>query len=142
MYAVLEHIHYYINISIVISVQFEHSAYSVNEGDGIVQPVLLLSSPPAVDIIVLVFIADGSAVPEADYDLNTREVTFLSRTNETTLNITIIDDTQLDLDRNFTLSVNSSLLPSNVHIDDPSSTIVTILNDDCKWKIFKYVIRS
>ena len=64
----------------MITVYFEQSTYSVNESDGIVQPVLVLSNPPAVDITVHVLCIDGSidgsAVHETDYKLETHEITF------------------------------------------------------------------
>ena len=121
------------NTSVVISVQFEQSTYRVDESNGIVQPVLVLSSLPAVDITVHVFTNDGSAVRDDDFKLERCDVTFQSGTNETTLNVTIIDDALLELDKNFILSINSSLLPKNVKVVEPSNTTVTILSDDGKY---------
>ena len=108
---------------------FEQSTYSVNESDGIVQPVIILSNPPAVDITVQVLCINGSAVHETDYKLETHEILFPSEATSATLNITIIDDTVWEPNEDFTLTINASSLPSNVNV---SNTTVTIMNDDGK----------
>ena len=41
-------------IEIVAIVHFSQSTYSVNEDDGVVQPVLVLSNPSSTDITVQV----------------------------------------------------------------------------------------
>ena len=140
-------------IFVVVTVHFHESAYVVNESDGIVQPVLVLSSPPAVDITIHVFSTDGSAVhdidgsvvdnvtgsapPEVDYEFGICVVTFQKGTNKSTLNITIIDDEYVEFNENFTLSINSSSLPSNVNVTKPGKTTVTILNNDGKYTILR-----
>ena len=40
---------------------FNQSVYSVNEDEGVAQPVLILTSPPSTDVTVEVFTTDGSA---------------------------------------------------------------------------------
>ena len=47
---------------IVITVIFDQSAYIVDEDNGPVQPVLVLSNPSTVLIVVQVNSSDGSAV--------------------------------------------------------------------------------
>ena len=49
---------------LAITVRFVQSTYSVNENDGPVQPVLVLSNPSANDTVVEVFNTDGSATGE------------------------------------------------------------------------------
>ena len=46
---------------IVATVIFKHPLYSVDEGDMIVNPVLVLSNPSVTDITVQLFSTDGSA---------------------------------------------------------------------------------
>ena len=41
--------------------KFNQSTYNVDEDDGPVQPVLLLSNPSSTDITISVFSTDGSA---------------------------------------------------------------------------------
>ena len=43
-------------------VSFEHPTYTVNEIDGKIEPVLVLSNPSSIDITVLVHCIDGSAI--------------------------------------------------------------------------------
>ena len=43
---------------------FNQTAYSVNEGDGPAQPVLVLSNQSSTDITIKVFNTDGSATGE------------------------------------------------------------------------------
>ena len=45
----------------VANVSFEQSAYGVDEDNGPAQPVLVLSNPLSIDIIVQVNTTDGSA---------------------------------------------------------------------------------
>ena len=45
----------------VPAVSFEQQNYNVNETDGKVEPVLVLSKPSVADITVEVFSTDGSA---------------------------------------------------------------------------------
>ena len=47
---------------IVTTISFEQPAYTVNEADGKVEPVLVLSNPSSSVITVQVFSIDGSAL--------------------------------------------------------------------------------
>ena len=51
----------YVYISLDTSVKFNQSAYSVNEGNEVLQIVLVLSNPSSTDITVEVLSTDGSA---------------------------------------------------------------------------------
>ena len=129
--------------------------YNVNESDGIVQTILILNSPPAVDVTVHVLGIDGSAVHDItgsatdhddidfgiDYEFEeTHVVTFQKNTTKATLNITIIDDAVWELDEYFTLTIDTSSLPSNVNVTETdNNTIVTILNDDGKSDCEHYI---
>ena len=46
----------------IAAVSFNESVYSVNEYDGVVQPVLVLSNPLSFDITVEVIVMGGSAI--------------------------------------------------------------------------------
>ena len=46
--------------------------------------------------------------------------------------ISLTDDNIFEDDKNFTLSIEQSSLPSNISIGDPSRATVTIKDDDCK----------
>ena len=49
---------------LVLSVMFSETMYSVNEGAGPAQPVLVLSNPSTTPITVQVFNTDGTATGE------------------------------------------------------------------------------
>ena len=57
--------HMLLIICIAITVSFSQSTYSVNEGDGVVQPVLVLSNPSSADITVQVRSNDNTATGKA-----------------------------------------------------------------------------
>ena len=46
---------------IVVTVNFNHTTYDVDEDDGPAQPVLVLSNPSASDITLHVSVTNGSA---------------------------------------------------------------------------------
>ena len=46
--------------------------------------------------------------------------------------VPIIDDNILEENENFTLTINSSSLPSNVTVGDPGEATVTIVDNDRK----------
>ena len=49
---------------IVATVFFNESTYSVNENEGSVHPVLVLSNPSSSDVTVHVIVSDGTAMGE------------------------------------------------------------------------------
>ena len=112
---------------------FKNSTCSFNENKGTIQLTLVLSISSSFDITVHLYDANGSsATPGEDYKPK-YEVTFQYGTTKAKLNITIINDPLLEPDEKFTLTINSSSLPSNVTAGSPSNATVTILNDDCKY---------
>ena len=50
--------------TIAITVTFNQSTYSVDEDNGLVQPVLILSNPSSTDITVQVITDDNTATGE------------------------------------------------------------------------------
>ena len=48
-------------------------------------------------------------------------------------NVSITDDNVLEVDENFSLTIDPSSLPSNVTIDNPSQATVTVLDNDGKY---------
>ena len=124
---------------VVVTVSFNESAYCVNEDDGTVQTVLVLSSPPAINITIHVSSTGGSAVDDTDYKFEICDVTFQSGTTNAILEITIIDDTIWEPNEDFTLTINTSSLPSNMKVTEPGSTTVTIMSDDGKSGLILFV---
>ena len=58
---------FYITLSLATTVKFNHSAYSINEDSGPLQPVLVLSNPSSTDITVEVFNTNISAIGKCMY---------------------------------------------------------------------------
>ena len=62
-------IYYFVNLcnfllSIALTVSFDQETYEFNEENGVAQPVLVLSSPSSVDIIVIVNSSDSTAISQ------------------------------------------------------------------------------
>ena len=68
-----------------------------------------------------------------DYNSGPYNVQFDVGVTEVSFNITLKDDSAKEDDESFTLSINSSSLPSSIIIGDHNQTTVTIRNDDGKF---------
>jgi len=55
---------WYIFTFVATNVKFEQQTYSIDENDGFVQPVLILSNPLSNDVIIKVRTINGSAAGE------------------------------------------------------------------------------
>ena len=71
-------------------------------------------------------------ISDTDYNTGPYSVTFPAGRTNASLTLTIIDDNVVEVNENFTLSIDQSSLPNNVAIGNHSQTTVTILDDDCK----------
>ena len=131
---------------------FDQTMYSVNEDDGSVQPVLVISNPSSSDIIVEVFDTSLTVTGElynyttgifkavylqitgggVDYDSGPYTVTFSAGQTRAPFNISINDDDIFEMNENFVLTINESSLPSGIAVNTPNETIVTIVDDDGK----------
>jgi len=67
-----------------------------------------------------------------DYDSGPYPVTFLAGVTSVTFDVPIHDDSILEKNENFMLTINLSTLPTYVTVGDPGSATVTIVDDDCK----------
>ena len=135
-------------VIIVISVKFKSSSYSINE-EKTGKLILVLSDPSSTDIILKVNTSDITATGMCslevtiitDYDVTGGDdyvrgpytVTFPAGVVESSFNVDIIDDTILERNETFELSINSSTLPNRVRANDPSKVIVTIMDNDGKF---------
>ena len=70
-----------------------------------------------------------------DYHSGPYGVTFSTGQTWCRLNVTINNDDVLENNETFNLTINSSLLPSNVEVDNPGQAIVTIIDDDSMYII-------
>ena len=140
---------------IATTVNFSQSTYSVDEDDGPAQPVLVLSNPSSTSITVQVFTTAGSATGEylmnycnkfsdgiimvllvtgggVDYDSGPYTVTFPAGVTRVPFDIPINNDSILENDEDFTVTINPSSLPADITRGDPGSATVTIVDDDRK----------
>lgn len=128
---------------IVTTLRFNESAYSVDESSGVFQVVLVLSNSLLSDLIVEVDIINATDFGKCSYystSMNNchmygrtgkgRDVLFPAGIAIAILIFSINDDTILEEDDIFILSINKSSLPSQVIVGDPDEAIVTIADDD------------
>ena len=71
-----------------------------------------------------------------DYVSGPYTVKFTAGMVQKSFNITITNDRTLESDEMFQLSINSNLLPNHVIVDNPSSSTVTIEDDDGKQNYY------
>ena len=132
------------------TVNFSHSAYSVNEDSGSVQPVLVLSNPSSTDITVEVFDTNITALGKCscifdellkvycvtgggvDYASGPYTVIIPAGQISVSFDVPIVDDKILDGNKNFNLTINASSLPSRVTVTNPHQATVTIVDNDGK----------
>ena len=67
-----------------------------------------------------------------DYTSGPYSVTFPANVTRVEFSISINNDTLFENNENFTLSINSSSLPTGVMVGDPGEATVTIVDDDGK----------
>ena len=67
-----------------------------------------------------------------DYNSGPYNVTFLAGVTRVPFSVSIVDDNVLEDNENFSLSIDFSVLPNNVTVDNISQAIVTILDNDGK----------
>ena len=67
-----------------------------------------------------------------DYTSGPYTVTFLVEQTTATFDVPISDDNIYEGNENFTLTIHSSTLPTDVTLGNPNEATVTIVDDDCK----------
>ena len=73
-----------------------------------------------------------SLIGGIDYVSGPYNVTFPAGVTSISFNVLIYDDDLLEDNENFTLAINTDSLPDGITIDDPSTVIMIIRNDDSK----------
>jgi len=136
------------NNLLAATVTFERTAYSVNEGDGPAQPVLVLSNPSSTNITVQVRDTKNTATSEwsniitkinirnnvtgIDYDFEQRTVTFVAGQTRVPFNVSITEDYILESNEDFALTIVRKIPTTSVTRGTPFIAIVTIIDDDRK----------
>ena len=136
----------YFNL-VVATISFNQSMYSVNENEGSIQPVLVLSNPSSTDVTVQVTDEEGTASGKQitmininavttkynligdDYTSGPYDVVILAGQMQVQFSVSIMDNVIVESDENFALIINSTSLPNKINIS-PNRTNITILDDD------------
>ena len=127
---------------------FNHSTYIIDEDDGSIQPVLVLSNPSSTDITIQVVNEDSTATGEypilksyyyysffnntgggVDYNSGPYTVILPAGLTSALFDIAVYNDTILEDDENFTLTINSSSAPDGI---SGGQATVIIMDDDRK----------
>jgi len=132
--------------TVAISVSFSQVQYSVgegmdNEGSGNVQVELVFSNPSSFEIMVFVMPNDVTATGlnssdclvaggVSDYLSGVYTVTFPATVTLRTVDIPICDDSVLEEDETFSLTIVSNSHPDNVTNGSPDHVNVTIVDND------------
>ena len=136
------------NLYVEVIVNFDQSAYRVNQHDGLVQPVLILSIPSSIDVTVKVFSIDVTATGKCclvtfyitvisnstgeDYGSGPYSVTFPAGLTNSSLYISITDDDILEGTEYFNIMIDSSSLISGITVGSLDQATVAILDADGK----------
>jgi len=67
-----------------------------------------------------------------DYNSGPYPVTFPAGVTSVTFDVPINDDSILEGNENFMLTIDLPTLPTDVTVGNPGSAIVTIVDNDCK----------
>ena len=110
------------------SLQLSSAAYSRSEDGGSVAISVVRTGDASVPVSVAFATANGTAVAGADYAATTGTLNFAAGQNLTTFSVPLFDDTTIEPDKTFTVSLSAPTSPAM--LGAPSSATVTIVNDD------------
>ena len=99
---------------------------AVGEGDGSVTLTMTADIAPVVDVTVDFATADGTATAPDDYAATSGAVTIPAGSPSVTIDIPIIDDSEIDPGETFTVALSN---PANAAIGD-GEAVVTIVDDN------------
>ena len=133
----------YILVSVAITVRFSEENLQFNENVR-AQPILALSSPSSFDIIINVITNDITATGvnsskcleaggASDYLYGVYAVTFPANVTVRIVDIPICDDSVLEEDETFSLTIVSNSHPNNVTNGSPDHITVAIVDNDRKF---------
>lgn len=113
------------SLHVDVTVSFLQPSHSVSEGNSI-QICSQLSTEAAISVIVPLTIVGGTAIQNTDFTLSSQTVTFPIGAVESCITTSAIDDSILEQDEAFTLS----LLSSDTVLTSSGSTTITIVDQD------------
>ena len=138
--------------TVAITVNFSQVQYYLVEGmdnnrsRDYSQVELMFSNPSSFEIVVFVMPDDITAIGlnsseclvgsgESDYLYEVYTVTFPASVTSQTVDIPICDDSILEQDEMFSLSIDSNSHPDNVTNGNPDHVNITIIDNDGKCQL-------
>ena len=123
-----------------IILRFNQTTYRINENDGPLQPVLVLSNPSLTDIIIRVidneFSATSGFIGDDDYISGPYNITIPAGHTSVSFDISITDDGVVEDDETFRLAIMPESLPYLVSRGSSGVAMITIVSDDGKSSVF------
>ncbi len=118
------------------AVFFATNSYSVAEGGtNVILTIIRTNAALAGTNVITFFTTDGSATASSgDYTATSGTLTFANGESSKTIAIPIIQDTQVEGDEFFTVTLGTNSQSGGVQIFDPSVATVTIVDDDAGIK--------
>jgi hypothetical protein len=108
--------------------RFQQDSYSVAEDAGAVEIVVERTNDSTGEVTVGVDTFDGTATAGQDYPATAEIVTFADGETEKTVSIPIFDNNTAEPDETFEASL--SVMAGAASVVEPSTTTITILDDD------------
>jgi hypothetical protein len=109
------------------TVQFDSSAYSVQENAGFATITVTLSEPPTEPVTVNYATSDGTATAPNQYQSASGTLTFPPDTVSQTFQVAIVDDQTPGPNTTVNLTLSN---PTNATLGSPSAAVLTIVDTD------------
>ena len=139
-------------VATTTAVKFSQTQYSFKEGSGVdgsagtLKIELTLNNPLPFEITVYLMTDDITATgqnnstclmdsPRSDYLHGQYNVTFPANQVIEFVNIPICDDSVLEENETFSLTIVSNSNPDDVTNGSPDHVTITIIDDDCKFPV-------
>ena len=108
-------------------VSFQQATYEVGEDEGSVRVTVVLDAPSGKDIQVSYTTNNGTARSQADYQSVNGTLTFKPGEMQKTFEISLVDDTALEGDEHFTVSLSE---PVNVSLGTTRRVTITVRDNE------------
>ena len=129
---------------LAITVNFSQAQYTFDEDSGNVKVEVLFSNPSSFDIVVFTITNNITAIglisseclvasSESDYLHRVYTLTFPANVTLQAVDIPICDDSVLEENETFSLTIVSNSHPNNVTNGSPDQVNITIIDNDGKW---------
>ncbi|XP_065894203.1 uncharacterized protein [Dysidea avara] len=116
-------------VVIVPTLCFGEASQAIAEDEGSIIFTLTLSMPLLMDINITVITTDGTATGGDDYITGPYSLTLESGSASVSGQVRIIDDDLCDAPETFTLTIDSSSLPSDVTVPRDCQQVITIIDN-------------